>query len=92
MAKKKAKNGSTPPKAQFLPANRAEPGMWLMIGLLLVPVMVLYASFLFSDQMLFGSDTMASLDARTLYASELKQGRFPLWFPTRLSGMPTVDD
>lgn len=65
--------------------------LWPIIFILLAFAILPYGSFFFSDQMLFGSDTMGGLDARTLYANEIKNGNFPLWFPTRLSGMPTID-
>jgi hypothetical protein len=62
-----------------------------ILGLALI-VIVLFASFLFSgDKMLFGSDTMGGLDAKVFYKTSLDNHQFPLWFNTRLSGMPTID-
>jgi hypothetical protein len=62
-----------------------------VIGLGLIVVCV-FGSFLFSDKMLFGSDTMGGLDARmTLQSSLDKSHQFPFWFPSRLGGMPSTD-
>lgn len=70
--------------------SKIKADYWPVIVLLFL-AFVIYGAFVFSDQMLFGSDTFSGIDARTLYVKEIKNGNFPLWFPTRLSGMPTVD-
>ena len=64
---------------------------WLYIGILVLLAIILFRSFIFSNQMLFGSDTVAGLDARVFFREALRIGQFPLWFNSRLGGMPTVD-
>jgi hypothetical protein len=61
-------------------------------GLALI-VIIIFSGFLFDgSKMLFGSDTMAGLDARTFYRTSIdKHHQFPLWFNCRLSGAPTID-
>jgi hypothetical protein len=67
---------------------------YVMITALALIVIVIFSSFLFDNsKMLFGSDTMAGLDARAFYKTAIdKAHQFPpMWFNTRLSGMPTID-
>jgi hypothetical protein len=66
---------------------------FILIAVLAVIVTVIFSSFLFDGRkMLFGSDTMAGLDSRVVYQTAIdKYHQFPLWFNTRLSGMPTID-
>jgi hypothetical protein len=66
-----------------------------LIACLAIIVMIIFSSFLFDhNKMLFGSDTMAGLDARMFDKMAMnKYHTFlpPSWFNSRLSGMPTTD-
>ncbi len=66
---------------------------WLAPVLLLACVGVLFGSFLFSDGMLFGTDTIPmGYAARQVYTDLAKEvGGIPLWNPYLLGGIPTVD-
>ena len=62
------------------------------VGALALLVIIVFAPFLFSDKMLFGSDTMGGLDSRVFLKSSIeKYHQFPLWFNSRLGGMPSID-
>ncbi len=62
-----------------------------LAGLALI-VIVLFGSFLFSDKMLYSSDQLTGLDAKMFYRTALiRHTQVPMWFSTRLCGMPTVD-
>lgn len=65
---------------------------WPYIYFLLITVMV-FAEFIFSDKMLFGSDTVeAGLFFRGFYAEFVKAyHRIPLWNPYIFGGLPFVD-
>ena len=54
---------------------------------------VLFASFIFSDAMLVGTDTLSGgYHARALYADDIRElGRVPLWQPEVLGGTPYID-
>ncbi|WP_428274362.1 hypothetical protein [Candidatus Palauibacter sp.] len=54
---------------------------------------VLFASFIFSDAMLVGTDTLAGgYHARALYADAIKElGRLPRWQPEALGGTPYIE-
>jgi hypothetical protein len=65
---------------------------WFFILLLGFLVVIVFTPFLFSDKMLYGSDTMGSLDAREFMKTALLQyHQFPMWFSSRLCGMPSID-
>jgi len=50
-------------------------------------VVIVFTPFLFSDKMLYGSDTMAGLDSRVFLKNSLvKSHQFPQWFSSRLAG------
>ena len=53
----------------------------------------LFAPFIFSDAMLFGTDTLAGgYHARSLYADAMEQlGRLPRWQPEFLGGTPYIE-
>ena len=66
---------------------------WLPPVLYGVATLFLFRTFVFSDAMLFGSDT-ASLGymAREFYANAVKSGgEFPLWNPIILGGTPFIE-
>ncbi len=84
-------------KANPLDAQQPKPfsifsNDWIPIGILAIFVIGLFGSFLFSNDMLFGSDTLGGLDSRVFLNEALRESKqFPLWFNTRLGGMPTID-
>lgn len=65
---------------------------WVLVAGLALIVIIVFTPFLFSDKMLFGSDTVAGLDARVFLKNSIaKYHQFPLWFDSRLGGMPSCD-
>lgn len=77
--------------------TRAEPGSvvprwvpWVVFPGLGI---MLFASFVFSDAMLVGTDTLAGgYHARALYAEAIRElGRVPLWQPEILGGTPYIE-
>ena len=62
------------------------------IGLLITIFVVMFSKFIFSDQMLFGSDLTGAFGSRVFYKHTINEEKsFPLWLNPRLSGMPTVE-
>ncbi len=62
---------------------------WTVYGVLTIG---LFAAFIFSDQMLYGGDTLAlGYTARKFYADQLRAGHFPLWNPLLLGGTPFLE-
>ena len=64
-----------------------------LVGLAII-VCCLFAAFLFNgDTMLFGTDTLGGLDSRVFYTTSINKYHQipPLWFNSRLSGMPSID-
>jgi len=63
------------------------------MGVLFLLTIVLFSSFVFSDGMLFGTDTVeAGVMFRSFYASFVKQYHaIPQWNPYLFGGMPFVD-
>jgi hypothetical protein len=66
---------------------------YVWIAALALIIIVMFSSFLFDNsKMLFGSDTMSGLDSKVYYRTAINTfHQFPLWFNSRLSGMPTID-
>ena len=65
---------------------------WIYLAILGLLTALVFFQFIFSDGMLFSSDQMNGLDSKIFLKNTLQQDRqFPMWFNTRLSGMPTVD-
>lgn len=98
MAKKKKKHNSADSKTQKTSADKTKSfsfsltkGIWPVVWVLLIAVLLLYSSFIFSGNMLYGSDQVSAIDHKSFYSNEIKGGNFPLWVNTRLAGMPTVD-
>jgi hypothetical protein len=96
--KKKAKR----PEKQARPAraswvdSRAFP--WLLAAVYLVVLLVLFSDFVFSDEMLYGSDTLqAQVYMKDLHKEHFRLGDFltldfkPKWSPYLFGGMPFVD-
>jgi hypothetical protein len=65
---------------------------WPYLYFLLLTIIV-FAGFIFSDKMLFGSDTVeAGIFFRSFYADFVKEyHRIPLWNPYIFCGLPFVD-
>jgi len=62
------------------------------IGLLFLITVLFFSSFVFSDKMMLSSDEMSGIDSKELTrVSLIHNGQIPLWFSTRLGGMPSVD-
>lgn len=53
----------------------------------------MFGSFIFSDKMIVASDQLNTIDSKVFgYTVAMKENKqFPLWFPSRLGGMPTID-
>lgn len=66
---------------------------YLPLGVYLVLVMILFSKFVFSDQMLAGSDTLqAGIFFRSFLVEFFKNyGHVPQWDPYVFGGMPYVD-
>jgi hypothetical protein len=75
--------------------DRVEPvaiPKWLPAVVFAAVTVVLFRSFLFTDLLLYGSDTFAmGYMARIFFAEQLAQGVFPLWNPLLLGGTPFLD-
>ena len=74
-------------------SRRILSNSYVWIAALALIIIVMFSSFLFDNsKMLFGSDTMSGLDSKVFYQTAInKYHQFPLWFNSRLSGMPTID-
>lgn len=65
---------------------------WLPGSLFLLATGALFGEFLFSDQMLYGEDSLSlGYVARAYFAERLGQGDFPLWSPRLLGGVPFLE-
>ena len=65
---------------------------WGVAAILFLLVTAVFHSFIFSGDMLVSSDQMNGLDTKVFLKSALDTfHQFPLWFSSRLSGMPTID-
>ncbi len=65
---------------------------WLPGSLFLLAVLALFGEFLFSDQMLYGEDSLSlGYMARAFFAERLGQGDLPLWNPRLLGGVPFLE-
>ena len=75
--------------------DRVEPvalPKWLPAVVFAAVTVVLFRSFLFTDLLLYGSDTFAmGYMARIFFAQQLAEGVFPLWNPLLLGGTPFLD-
>jgi hypothetical protein len=65
---------------------------WVAPVLYAVVTLVLFRKFVFSGDMLFGSDTLSlGYVARAFYASAVERTGFPFWNPVILGGTPFID-
>ena len=73
------------------PASAPIPS-WLPPALYGFVTLFLFREFVFSRDMLYGSDTLAlGYMAREFYANAMSSGAFPLWNPIILGGTPFVE-
>jgi hypothetical protein len=81
------------PKGSDLTSRLAKLGDWGPMLLFLVITVGLFRSFIFSSQMLFGTDTFeAGLMFRSFYAEFVRAHHtIPLWNPYLFGGLPFVD-
>ena len=97
MAKKKRKEekakAGAQPKAVREGSGRPSIPLWVPGVLFAVLTLVLFREFIFSNQMLYGGDTLgAGLAARDFLADALKEsGTFPRWAPNILGGTPFIE-
>ena len=105
MAKKKvarARRGEQVASAESANAERkkstteasASPRVpvWLAPVLYAVLTLALFRQFVFSDRMLYGSDTLSlGYMARAFFAEALRGGGFPRWNPLILGGTPFLE-
>ena len=65
---------------------------WLYVLCFVFVTGIIFHQFFFHDGMLFSSDQMSGFDAKVFLQHTLREyHQFPLWFNSRLSGMPTID-
>ena len=65
---------------------------WLSAGIFVVATVILFGEFIFSDQMLYGEDTLSlGYMTRAFFAEYLRAGDFPLWAPRLLGGVPMIE-
>jgi hypothetical protein len=58
----------------------------------LVIIILIFSPFLFSNQMLYSSDQMGGLDSKFFLKNSLEHfHQLPMWFSSRLGGMPSID-
>ncbi len=80
-----------PPAGTTDGASPEVPG-WLPPALFLLLTLVLFRTFVFSDGMLLGHDTLkGGYAARAFYASQLRNGTFPRWAPHVFGGAPFLE-
>lgn len=66
--------------------------VWVPAVLYGAVTLLLFRKFVFTGQMLYGSDTLSlGFVARDFFAQALRQGFFPLWNPIILGGTPFLD-
>lgn len=91
---KKTQHHGTP-RPSGSPLERWSESRWFPWGLAAVYSAVLlfvFREFVFSDLMLYGSDTMqAVVYFRSFYVDAIQSGQFPEWSPYQFGGMPFVD-
>ena len=83
---------ATPPAPVTSAGGPVIPG-WLPWTLFLGLAVILFRAFIFSDAMLYGSDTLSGgYLGRAIYANALAElGRVPGWVPQFLGGTPFVE-
>ena len=85
---KKADHSASKRPGWTLPKGYA----WLVAGSYCLIILALFHDFVFSDLMIYGSDTMqAQVYFKNFYIEALRSGTFPVWTPYLFGGMPYVD-
>lgn len=99
MARKREKEGISP-RASVGREREAPTGagasldlpLWVPAVAFAAATLWLFRSFVFSDAMLLGNDTLSlGYVARQFYAEHLQSGTFPLWNPRLLGGTPFLE-
>lgn len=73
-------------------ADSAGLPLWAVALIYAAVTVFLFRSFIFSNEMLFGSDTSGlGYMARAFFADQLRNGNFPLWNPLLLGGTPFLE-
>jgi len=93
---KKKKAARKPKHIEATTASASGHGIqmptWVPVVLYGVVTLILFREFVFSRDMLFGSDTLAlGYMAREFYANAMSGEGFPLWNPIILGGTPFVE-
>ena len=93
MTKKQSQKRTKTTQTESPGKNHSFLKMVLVIGLLLFLTVILFREFVFSDQMLFGTDTIAAgVMYRSFCVSFVKQYHcLPMWNPYLFGGLPFVD-
>ncbi|MCY4572872.1 MAG: hypothetical protein OXF01_08725, partial [Gemmatimonadetes bacterium] len=82
------KKTDAPPGA----TDRIHIPIWVPAALFVFAAVILFADFIFSDQMLYGADTLAlGYMGRAFLAEQLTSGDLPLWVPRLLGGVPMFE-
>lgn len=81
-----------PANSSASPMDRFQIPAWLPATLFVVATVILFADFIFSDQMLYGADTLSlGYMGRAFLAEQLTAGDLPLWAPRLLGGVPMFE-
>lgn len=82
----------TEPKKEKLNYRKLFGSTYTISAILALITFAVFYQFFFNDGMLFSSDQMSGFDSKVFLENSIKQyHQFPLWFNSRLSGMPTID-
>jgi hypothetical protein len=66
--------------------------VWGSLALLAVAGLLFFSPFIFSDKLLVQTDQLNGIDGRLWFAQTVRENHsFPLWWPSRLAGVPTLD-
>ncbi len=92
-AKRRSKRKALPHVGPSKVPQENSVGPWLPVVVYAVVTIFLFRKFVFSDQMLFGSDTLSlGYVARAFFAEAVSEkGVFPLWNPRILGGTPFLE-
>ena len=93
MVRKRREQKKSAPHKDAVPRSIPRVPTWLPPALFVSLTVVLFREFIFSEQMLFGSDTLSlGYVARAFYAEALGElGGFPRWAPLILGGTPFIE-
>ena len=84
---------TAPPKPSEGPGFSFDQARWLPYAVFIILTLVLFGSFITSNHMFFGTDTIPSeYMKRTIYAEYVKEHHeIPRWNPYTLGGLPFID-